>query len=441
VKPDAASPAPPPAPKRILVVDDDLSTCRLVQAYLTKRGYEVALAHDATTGLGLIQQQSFDLVVSDMIMPGLSGFDLLLEVKKLRPLMPVIIITGKPKVEAAVACMRTGAFDYLTKPLNLTRFLEHVQLGLEASDRVKRASRDERPERYLTRWHNIAGYDLVKVLGEGGLGVVFLAEKADAQGQLQRYALKVLKPDILAQEDGATSVERFLREARLASSTIHPNIIRIFDYGVTPEEQIPYIVMEYIQGEPLSYYIMNGDLLNYTQKAYVIRQAASALAAVHAAHLYHRDIKPDNILIGEDLRVILTDFGIATNPDAHRLTTTGFLIGSPAYMPPEAYQRKQVDARSDIFALGTVAYELFLGVAPFDGDSLAELADAIQHDEPLDPLRLDAHLPKPLAEIIAKMLAKRPDDRFQTARNVVTALDQYLKPESQVKHLSRKPRG
>ncbi len=424
--------------KRILVVDDDAFTRTMVQEFLTRYGYEVVTATDGADGLDKVRAGGIDMVVSDMIMPGRSGFELLTEIKTAFPLLPVIIITGKPKVEAAVACIKTGAFDYLTKPLRLTRFIEHVQLAFEAGEQLHAMHESNRPERFLSRWHSVAGYDLVKVLGEGGLGVVFLAEKADDQGQLQRYALKVLKPEVLNDSDMVSSLERFISEAELASAVIHPNIIRIHDYGLAKEEQIPYIVMDYVEGLPLSWYIANGGELDYAQKCHILRQAASALAAVHASHMLHRDIKPDNILVSADLHVTLTDFGIATSNHAQRLTQHGIIVGSPAYLSPEVYAAAAADTRSDIFALGSVAYELFLGIPPFDGDTLPALSHSIRFDPPPDMRPLDPDMPERLVAIVEKMLAKDPRDRYQTARGVVAAFDEFLNPNSLLKSLLQK---
>jgi serine/threonine-protein kinase len=205
----------------------------------------------------------------------------------------------------------------------------------------------------------------------------------------------------------------------------HPNIVKISDYGVADEEQIPYIVMEYLDGHFLDTVIASPKQMHYREKVQIIRQTAIALDAVHAAGITHRDVKPSNIHVDQDLHVTLTDFGIARKSDS-MLTHDGLFVGTPAYMSPEGCASPKVDGRSDIYSLGVVAFELFLGMLPFYDNSLFEFMHMVQHSRPPEPKKLDPDFPDFLQDILARMMKKDPDSRYQTARELEEDLDLFL---------------
>ena len=365
----------------------------------------------------------FDLVITDIGMPGPSGIDLLAEIKKEKPEMPVIIMTGMPSIEAAVECMKIGADDYLSKPFTAASLIEVVHSVI---DEARSAANRELGETNLVQGYvgsMIGGYEIVSKLGEGNRGVVLLGEKW-IDDEKSQYAIKMMKVNYLPEDKLNETLERFEREARVAAKVDHPNTVKIFDYAVTRKKKIPFIVMEYIEGKSLTPYI--GDKsMEIRQKVDILRQVADALTALHEHGVAHRDVKPGNIMLQKDGNIKLTDFGTVRIPDSD-LTVLYDIIGTPAYLSPESFMTARVDPRSDLFSLGVVAYELLLGVRPFEGANIPTISQSITMTLPVEPAKLDRNFSVRLQEILAKMLKKDPDERYQTANEIVHAFEQFL---------------
>ena len=180
--------------------------------------------------------------------------------------------------------------------------------------------------------------------------------------------------------------------------------------------------MEFVPGMTLNYY-MRSSSFNIDQIILIIRQIAEALSVIHEYGVLHRDVKPSNILLMDDMTLRLTDFGIARIDDS-KLTITKEILGSPAYMAPEAFENSiRSDARTDIFSLGVIAYELFTGVKPFHGETIGEIMNAIKFQKPIEPLKINTTMPPGFQDILAKMLAKKPSERFSSAAQILKALD------------------
>ena len=217
---------------------------------------------------------------------------------------------------------------------------------------------------------SIAQYRLVSNLGEGGMGQVYLAADTKLDRQV---AIKVLSEKLAGQ---AFALERFLREAKLASALSHPNITHIYEIGEAAG--VPYLVMEFVSGEPLSRRIARGPI-TASETTAIGAQVADALEAAHAKNIVHRDIKPDNIMIGVRGHVKVLDFGLAklqskprASEETQFLTREGVVVGTVNYMSPEQALGEEADARSDIFSLGAVLYEMCTGRAPFSGLTVQE---------------------------------------------------------------------
>ncbi len=250
-------------------------------------------------------------------------------------------------------------------------------------------------------------YELIEKIGEGGMAVVYKARCT----YLDRWvAIKVLRDQYA---NNPEFVDRFQREARAAARLAHPNIVSIYDVGEDQGQH--FIVMEYVQGENLKNYLSSRGTLSPQAVADVGRQVAAALAHAHCRGIIHRDIKPHNLLITPEGQVKVTDFGIARAAAASSLTETGVVLGSVHYFSPEQARGGAVDARSDIYALGVVLYELLTGELPFTGDS--PIAVALRHldSEPRPITELCSHVPEGLDQTIMKAMAKNPVDRYQTA--------------------------
>ncbi len=417
-------PVPPRDAKCILVVDDDYATRDLLGELFEHLGYRALKAGDSSAGARVLSQEQVDLVITDVVMPGRSGIQLLEDVRKTNPDLPVIIITGLPDVDAAVSCIKIGALDYLTKPVNLEKLAQSVESALSKTDPPNTGDTVVMGEESAPRRSPIAGYNIVRTIGEGSMGIVFLAEK-EVNGQLREYAVKILKDELL-EGDAKTRtkwLERFRREAEMASTIHHPGIVDVIEFTVFGDGKTPCLVMEYCAGMPLDIWMRKNRDASYSRKATIVKQVAQALTAMHAYGICHRDVKPANVLVDGDLQAKLTDFGLSMPT---HLTGRTVVAGTPVYMAPEIFAAKSPDHRSDLFSLGVTAYQLFLGVLPFDENSVQALSNAVCTRLPPAPTSLDPDFPMSLQNILARLLRKDPARRYQSAEDVVCDLEAFL---------------
>jgi len=256
-------------------------------------------------------------------------------------------------------------------------------------------------------------FEIKRVVGRGGMGVVLHGYDTHLQRDI---AVKVLDP-LLA--DNEVARIRFCREARAAAAVTHDNLVAVHQVNEDAPSGLPYLVMQLVVGESLEQRLKRVGKLSPEDVAKLGQQAAAGLAAAHAGGLIHRDIKPGNILIEEVAeRVKLTDFGLARGVEDVRLTRTGFVAGTPLYMAPEQAHGENIDHRSDLFSLGSVLYEAASGRHPFEGKTpLAVLRRVADETQPA-LIELDPNFPVWLSDVIDRLLAKNPDDRFQTAAEV-----------------------
>jgi serine/threonine protein kinase len=258
---------------------------------------------------------------------------------------------------------------------------------------------------------SIDGYKIFNELGQGGMATVYLAEQ---QCFGRKVALKVMSP-MLASDPNFS--ERFLREARIIAGLSHPNIISVYDVG--SQNQHHYYAMEYHPGGDLKQRISDG--ISTRDSLLITKQLALALDHAHNKGYIHRDVKPDNVLFKEDGSLVLTDFGIARATEDHsQLTQVGKIVGTPKYMSPEQAKGEPIDARSDLYSLGIVLYEMLTGEVPFHGEDALSLG--IKHIQALpELLPLDV---EDFQTVIDRLLAKEPEMRFQSGDELIAALDE-----------------
>ncbi len=408
---------------RVLIVDDEPSMRKLLKVVLEREGFETVEVGDGREARQLLEERTFDLVISDMYMPNGTGMELLEFIHAERPDLPVIIATGKPTVEAAVECIKVGAFDYIGKPFELTKLRRLIREAVEACP-GEGGNVEENPAD-LPRGRTMAGYRILETIGEGNHGVVFLAQKIADTTQTKR-ALKVLRVIDPRAKRRAELLQRFLNEGEASSKIYHPNVIHFVDYGLALRESIPYLVMEYFPAPSMEEVMPELHGWPLTQRVAIIRQLAGALEAIHERNICHRDVKPGNVMIKLDEKLVkLTDFGIARLPDS-RITKTRNIMGSPAYMSPEAFVSAQVGPQSDIFSLGSLAFELLVGCLPFDGETIQQLAKQITGEPALDPRQVKPDFPLPLQRILRRMLRKDLAKRYPTTTELIKDLDEYL---------------
>jgi len=262
-------------------------------------------------------------------------------------------------------------------------------------------------------------YSIESVLGRGGMGIVYKGKHLLMD---RPVAIKMLHPEYA---DDELIVKRFRSEAQSLSGLSHQNLVAVFDFGITPANE-PYMVMDYHQGRGLDDILDSHVALKADFAIHIFSQVCDALTAVHQHHIVHRDIKPSNIVIAENGMVKLVDFGIAKSvgSKALHLTMTGEVVGTPKYMSPEQCMGKELDARSDIYALGCVMYEVFTGKPPFEADSFYEMVR--QHVDILPSklpfLQPAMPIPSALEAIIFKTLQKDPNLRHQSAAQLKNEL-------------------
>jgi len=223
--------------------------------------------------------------------------------------------------------------------------------------------------------------------------------------------------------------KRFFREARMAASLSHPNLVAVYDVG--EDDGVPYIVMEYVAGETLAEVIARNGALDAQRAVDLLLQVCAGLEHAHAAGLVHRDIKPQNLLLGADGVLKIADFGIARTPDATRLTQAGTVLGTAAYLAPEQVAGERVTAAADLYSVGAVAYELLTGRVPYEFESLVDLAVKQRRQPP--PLE---GVPRRLARAIMRCLAVEPDDRPRSAAALAQELAE-VSPEPPTQPLPR----
>jgi serine/threonine protein kinase len=260
-------------------------------------------------------------------------------------------------------------------------------------------------------------YEIVAELGKGAMGVVYRANDP----MLNRVvAIKTINIREVEQEGLAEFETRFYQEARAAGGLNHPNIVIIYDIGKS--ESFIYMAMEHIEGSELRSLLSQEIPLPPAQAVDIAAQIAEGLAYAHEHHVVHRDIKPANIIITPKGRAKIADFGIARMRTHEARTQTGVIMGSPKYLSPEQVVGKRADFRSDIFSLGVILYQCLTGMAPFSGEGLSSLMYQITNHDPAPPSSINPQVPVMLDYIIAKVLAKSPEARYQSATELASDL-------------------
>ena len=258
--------------------------------------------------------------------------------------------------------------------------------------------------RQLAPGDEIGGYQIESIAGRGGMGLVYRASQRRPE---RTVALKVVVPELAA--DPAFRA-RFEHESNVAAQIEHPNVIPVYEVG--EEDGLLYITMRFVHGVDLGGVLAESGRLEPGRATRLVAQVGDAVEAAHARDLVHRDIKPGNVLVDPSDHVYLTDFGLTKRADQSKgMTATGMFVGTVDYIAPEQIEGKQIDGRADIYSLGCVLFQLLSGSVPFPRES--EIATIFAHVNDPPPRLQD--VPEPLAEIVARAMAKRPEDRFQSA--------------------------
>lgn len=266
-------------------------------------------------------------------------------------------------------------------------------------------------------------YEVIKNLGSGSMGYVLLCKHRELAGHT--VAVKVLFPEVAEDE---VSAARFKNEIFASYGVSHPNVVRAYEY-FRDGDLLGYS-MEHVQGKDLSDLIRDKkNKLSVQEVLKIVSQICSGLQAIHDAGIVHRDMKPENILINKENQVKIADFGIAKSNDGPKLTEHGGVVGTIDYVSPEYMLDSIVDWRSDIYALGIISYELLTKLSPFEGDTVYETMNKRLSQDPAAPSSINNQVPKELDNIILKMLARKPEDRFQSALEIFRELSPLIKDD------------
>ncbi len=273
-------------------------------------------------------------------------------------------------------------------------------------------------------------YAVKRVIGRGAMGLVVLAFDPIIE---RPVAIKLLRHVYgLNEEDYEEFLKRFFREAKAIGRLTHPNIVQVYDAGV--HEQLPFIVMEFVEGETLHKILSAGFPLTWSESTRIVRDIAVALDYAHRAGVIHRDIKPSNIIILYEGSVKLLDFGVARMT---RLESTSEdkegLVGTPSYMAPEILKNEPARPESDLFSLGVVFYQLLTGKKPFEGKTLPEVIQAILYQNPVPPIQINPEIPPFLNTIVMRLIQKDPARRYQNANALVSDLNRLLENAKTIK--------
>ena len=424
----------PGVQQTVLVVDDHQNNRDLIGRRLERAGYRVLLAENGPEALDTVADETVDLVILDIMMPGLSGIDVLQILRKQHSAaeLPVIMATAKDQSEDKVEALSHGANDYVTKPLDFPVVLARV----EAQLRTRAAMRGEQTARNVVLaavgpGTVLAGkYRLEEELGAGSFGAVY---RATHLGFDQAVAVKVLQKPV---DESSETLARFRQEGKSAFRLQHPNVVSVHDFNFT-EGSFAFLVMELLEGHSLEQELRRRGRLSPERCGEILPPICDALAEAHTLGIIHRDIKPANIFLQQTRRgevVKVLDFGIAKLVgDAameQHLTLDEGVLGTPSYMAPERLSGGKYDGRSDVYALGVVLYQLLTGQPPFVSDKNEAMAVAMMHlthqPEPLRVLRPDVS--PALESVVMAALAKDPESR-PTAEDLSRGLMEALRME------------
>ncbi len=423
----------------ILLADDNPDHRELWARYLAYDDYRVETAADGREALRILEHTPVQLVLLDLMMPEVDGFQVLAELRKrVSPeQLPVILTTGRDATDDVVRGFELGANDYVTKAIDPKVLSARIRSRLRSSRARLRSSRarlrsrrapaaagdptagpgasrarsstDEPAERPLAAGTVLADrYRVEELIGRGGFGAVY---RATHLGLSMPVALKLLIAP------GVLGASRLRREGVSACRLEHPNAVRVMDFCI-PDSDPPFLVLELLDGHPLDLELERERSLTPERCAQLLRPLCNVLAAAHAEGIVHRDVKPHNVFLhrarGREVVKVL-DFGLAKLLDDADPTRTqtldGRVLGTPAYMAPERFADEPYDGRADVYSLGVMLYEMLTGVRPFVRRTLPALMRAHVLDDPDPPTSLRCELSPIVEAVVLSALDKDPERR------------------------------
>jgi serine/threonine protein kinase/DNA-binding NarL/FixJ family response regulator len=399
----------------ILVLEAIVKHAEVMRTHLEKQEFKVLLGYSLEEGRKILESQSADFLVIDLNVADNNFFEFyrwVLE-KPETAKIPRLFISGKMQAELAKILETENKETILTKPLDINRFVSTVNRLKTGETRSPILTKYREQDYFSTLVGKQIGSAIIKnELGRGGMGAVFLGFQESLDREV---AVKLLLPELVGDD---TAIERFQREALSIAKLKSPHIVQIFDFGEF-ENFALYIIMEYLPGQTVEHYLKRNGSFPLEKAISVITQVATGLQVAHDAGLIHRDIKPSNLIMNNKGHVTITDFGLVRPQKKLKHTQTGMLVGTPHYMPPELASDAHLDARSDIYSLGMVFYHLVAGHPPFLSHNPMEIL--MKHlNEPLPDMRKTIpDFPAEVYNILERMTAKDPDERYINCRELL----------------------
>jgi len=416
-----------PDSMRICVVDDDKFVVDMIARSLKMAGFhDISIYNSAERFIeeNIDGGKEFSLVISDLVLPGVTGFDLCKKIKTYKESVPVILISGFDIEDVHSRVVDCGADDFVAKPFNPIELSTRVKLHLARVERAQSSVastplfRNSQDMPYIG--DQIGTYVITDTIGWGRSSFIF---KANSVKDKRTCALKILAAHAAGLKD---MVSRFQNEVDTMQKIKHPNVVGFVDRGFYNSS--PYVVMEYIDGLDLEEYIITKGKIPLQNSFAIAHGIASAIAEVHANNIIHRDIKLKNIIF--DIRSKapkLIDFGIAQTAESQHLTRDGFVVGTPIYMAPEIFEGESATIKTDIYSFGATVYHLITGSPPFVGDSSKELYRKHLSEAPPPMSKFRHDIPEEIERIISiSCLAKKPSDRPESMKDVEKSLGTFV---------------
>jgi eukaryotic-like serine/threonine-protein kinase len=396
----------------IVIIDDNQANIELLSDHLTMENFEHQSFVDPEEALSYIIWIRPAAVIVDLHMPTMSGLEL---ITKLREEMgpsapPCLILSCDDSQQSMIQGFESGASDYLRKPFGHGELIAKLKRVI---GQYKVPDFSPLPHQVPTV---INGYEVLKELGRGGMGVVYKVKSTKIEDAGAIFALKAIHYI----EQKATTMMRFRREIDLLTSLQHPNLSGLHAAGRL--DNLIYFVMDYIEGKPLSHVRDNRGPVPAEEVGFILQRLLNVLHFIHHKNILHRDIKPDNIILSSDGEPYLIDFGLAKSLLDTQLTNHSQILGTISFMAPEQIRGEPLDERIDIFALGLTCLELLMGSLAVDGPNTYACVDMIIKGEYPRAQHFD-HIPPSFALLIDRMICPRKEERFQNAAECLRALD------------------
>ena len=423
--------------KNILVVDDDESIAKVIKVILTQHGFSnISIAHSGKQALNWLgisdsdsntkttsPSRSIDLVILDVFLPDVSGFDVCDDIKKrYAHSLPVIMMTGFEILEYVARGVEVGADDFLSKPIKPEELVARIKILLQRNNQsigrpydsydLSGVVTQDNEKKIASEFDKIDHYQIESMLTWSASTMVYTV-KDDRTGE--RYVLKRLLRQVL---EFPEVTDRFCREIEIMKNMKHPNICQIYADGEI--EGCPYCIIEYIAGDDLEIVLRRSNPVSFSTIYSVAQGVANALKHIHDTGIIHRDIKLKNIYLSDDGQVKLSDFGVAVKIGETRITQHGYTIGTPIYMAPEQFDGDMVTHLADIYSYGASLYHLITGHAPFTAENTLQLMHKHHNEPPIPIAQYRNDVPEGWNELVVNQcLAKNPEDRPPSMMEVI----------------------